>query len=306
MSTFLSLPPDLREALYHCWDPDRGLPADAIRALLTRSDCTIGRIAQETGVTPHYVQHVLSRTRRSGKVEACITRHLLPLDLTQEIVWGVAPPKRPSTRSVPEGFAGVPAFSGRRIEGQHELALLVDCETSGPDANQHRVVEVAFLLVAFDRRPQGGFRLLGALDAYTGLQDTGPHPANPVSMRIHGIPMDKLIGQQLDLRHISRLIEASRVVIAHNAEFDHRFLGTAFPRLNQLPWLCSFRGVSWKELGFVSGKLRDLSTALGLPAPGHRAPGDTVSLYHLLDARLPDGRTTLAHLLSSPKACMRF
>lgn len=306
MSSFMSLPPDLREALYRCWDPEKGLPADAIRTLLPRVECTTSRIAQESGVTPHYVQHVITRTRRSAKVEACITRHLLGLGLTQEIIWGVASPKRPSVREVPTGFEGVPAFTGRLIKDQHEVILLADCETSGPSADTHSVVEVALLQVVYDRRPEGGYRLLGALDGYTGLQDPGPNPVNPISMRVHGIPMDRLIGQRLDVRHIRRLIAGCSMVVTHNAEFDHRFLGPLFPEVNERLWLCSLRGVQWKTLGYSSGKLRELAHSLNLPKPDHRAAGDTVTLYHLLDARLPDGRTVLAHIISSPTACLRF
>lgn len=220
----LKLPVEFREALYQSWDPIRGLSGDSIRALLSRMDCTLARIAQEAGVKTHYVNHVLSRTRRSGKVESCISRHLLSLGFTHEIIWGEAPPKRPSLRSVPEGFEGVPAFAGRLIRGQHEVALLVDCETSGPNAELHRPVEVAYLLVAFSSRPEDGYRLLGAVDGYTGLQDPGPEPVNPVSMRIHGIPIDRLIGRQLDFRRIKRLVDGCNLVIAHNAEFDRRFL----------------------------------------------------------------------------------
>ncbi len=38
----------------------------------------------------------------------------------------------------------------------------------------------------------------------------------------------------------------------------------------------------------------------------HRAPGDVVALYHLLDTRLQDGRTALAHLISSTHACLNL
>ncbi len=306
MSSFMSLPPELREALYHCWDPAKGLPADAIRTLLPRVQCTAGRIAQECGVTSHYVQHVITRIRRSSKVESCITRHMLALGITQEIIWGVESPKRPSVREVPSGFDGVPAFIGRLIKGQHEIVLLAGCMTSGPNEAIHRAVEVALLQVVFDRRPEGGYRLLGVLDGYTGLQDPGPNPVNPASMSIHGIPIDQLIGQRLDVRRIRRLISGSSMVIAHNAEFDHRFLRSDFPEVNERLWLCSLRGVAWKDFGFTSGKLRELAQSLNFSEPGYRAPGDTVALYHLLDARLPDGRTTLAHLISSPTACLRF
>lgn len=306
MTNIFNLPPEFREALYQCWDPVTGLPADAIRALLTRVECTLARIAQEAGVQPHYVQHVLSRTRRSSKVESCISLHLLTLGFTHEIIWGQAPPKRPSLRAVPEGFEGVPAFAGRLIRGQHELALLLDCETSGTNANLHRAVEVAYLLVAFSSRPEDGNRLLGAVDGYTALQDPGPGPVNPISMRMHGIPFAHLIGRSLDLRRIKRLVESCNLVIAHNVEFDHRFLVKVTPELDQRPWFCSFRGIEWKNLGFPSCKLRELSQSLGLPLPGHRAPGDVIALYRLLDSRLPDGRTALGHLLSSSTACQRF
>jgi DNA polymerase-3 subunit epsilon len=303
MPNILNLPPEFRDALYQSWDPVKGLPGEAIRALLSRGDCTLGRIAQEAGVKQHYVQHVLSRTRRSAKVESCITRHLLLLGFTHDIIWGEAPPKRPSLRAVPEGFEGVPAFAGRLIRGQHEVALLVDCETSGPNAALHRPVEVAYLLVAFSSRPEDGYRLLGAVDGYTALQDPGPEPVNPISMRIHGIPVECLIGRQLDLRRIKRLVEMANLVIAHNAEFDHRFLAKVTPELDQRPWLCSYKGVDWKGHGLPSCRLTDLSKSLGLPLPKHRAPGDVVALYHLLDTRLPDGRTALAHLISSTHAC---
>lgn len=300
MSNIFCLPPDLREAIYHAWDPEKGISPDAIRTLLHRVDCTPAFIAQESGVTAHYVQHVIARIRRSPKVEATITRHLLGLGLSQDMIWGISAPRRPSIRMVPDGFDGVPAFAGRLVRAHHEIILLADCETSGPNAEIHRAVEAAFLQVVFDRRPEGGYRLLGTLGGYTGLQDPGAAPANPISMRTHGIPMEALIGRCFDRAKVRKLVETSSTVVAHNASFDRRFLCREFPCMEAKPWLCSYRGINWKGLGFSAANLRVLSEAQGLPVPGHRAPGDVSALYRLLDSRLPDGRTGLSHLVATP------
>ncbi|GLH65969.1 exonuclease domain-containing protein [Geothrix edaphica] len=212
------------------------------------------------------------------------------------VIWGRNPSAAFDGPKTPTAFEGVPAFQGKLDLSRHGLLLLADCETSGPDAERHRAVEVALLKVVVDRRPQGGSRLLGALDAYQGLQDPGPHPVNLFSMRVHRIPLGHLLGQVLDEGALDRVLSGVRIVVAHNASFDRRFLTKAIPALKGMFWACSYRGVDWREFGCPIANLKTLCRHFGLPVPGHRAAGDVAALYRLLEHTMPDGKTALRHL----------
>lgn len=299
MNLLSHLPSDLREALYNRWDPETGLEADAIRTLLTRIGIPLDQIARESGCDRHYVHHVCTRIRRNALVESRISHHLSVLGLIPEIIWGPQGPKRPSVRALPAEFTGVPPFSGRFLPQKHGLALLVDCETTGSSPRKHAAIEVAMLQVVYHRDPRNGPGLLGGIGGYVGLRDPGEAPVDHFAMRIHGIKLASLFGRKFDLKRTGKLVSGSDLVIAHNASFDRSFLAPLIPGLAAKPWACSYRDIPWKDLGFGSCGLGNLSEAMSIPRPAHRAASDVIALYHALSTPLPDGRSGFQHLMAA-------
>jgi DNA polymerase III epsilon subunit-like protein len=279
------------------WQLDWGLAAPAIFQLLALAGFTPEQAAQQLGITKEALYRACWRLGADPRIRAGISDLIGFFGFTHGMIWGQKPTITSRVWKIPAAFEGVPVFRGELVPGRHTLVLLADCETSGPDAERHRAVEVALLKVVLDRRPQTGYRLLGAIDGYVGLQDPGPHPVNSVSMRVHGIPMESLRGQVLDEGALFRVLAGAMNVIAHNAAFDRRFLTKAFPALMGLSWGCSYRGVDWKGFGCESANLKVLCKQFDLPHPRHRAAGDVAALYRLLECPMPDGRTAFSHLV---------
>ncbi|WP_181766530.1 TerD family protein [Streptomyces albidus (ex Kaewkla and Franco 2022)] len=102
---------------------------------------------------------------------------------------------------------------------------LVDVETSGFRAHQHRVLSVAVINV--DRYGK-------QTDEFTTLLNPGCDPG-PVD--IHGLTADRLRGAPLFEQVAGRLgaMLQGRVMVAHNAQFDYEFLAHEFARAGS--WL---------------------------------------------------------------------
>ncbi|WP_018655163.1 TerD family protein [Actinomadura flavalba] len=97
---------------------------------------------------------------------------------------------------------------------------IVDVETSGLRAAQHRVLSVAVVTAAADGTPQG---------EYATLLDPG---CDPGPVHIHGLTPARLRGAPRFEQVAGRVAEllAGRVLVAHNAHFDHGFLAQEFAR----------------------------------------------------------------------------
>jgi len=290
------LTPSLRNEIFRGWSPDRGLPAEAILRLLSLVQASPEQIGQVMEESPRRVHQVITRMMRDRPIEESIAGAFSGLGLSYESIWGIVPPLDFVRQKIPDAFAGIPVYTGPIEKNQH-LLLIADCETSGPDADHHRLVEIAIVKVVLGPHSDGRMCLLGAIDGYTGLQDPGPHPVNPVSMRIHGIPKETLLGKTLDMSHITRVVEGAEAVIAHNVSFDRRFCTKSVPALLGLPWVCSYIGVPWKALGFKDAKLKTIAKEMGVRIPTHRASGDVGALYEVLNHPLADGLSGIEHML---------
>lgn len=291
MPTSSLIPKPVRDTLMEDWHPDTGFLAPSILALFQLAGLTLEQASQRLEINQEELYGLCWRMRWDPRAMAGISELFRGFGFDHARIWGRNPSAAFRTSRVPAAFRGVPSFQGELDPERHALILLADCETSGPNAELHRAVEVAALKVVVDRRPWAGSRFLGAYDGYVGLQDPGPHPVNPVSMRVHGIPLCQLHGQNLDEAALDRVLSDVCLVVAHNASFDRRFLTKAVPALKGFYWSCSYHGVDWKAFGCKAANLKTLCKHFSLPVPGHRAADDAVALYRLLEQTMPDGKT---------------
>ncbi|MGY1702177.1 TerD family protein [Geodermatophilus sp. SYSU D00766] len=154
---------------------------------------------------------------------------------------------------------------------------VVDVETSGLSATADRVLQVAVTQMAAD----------GAVESsWATLLDPG---CDPGPTHIHGLTRAKLRGapQFPDVADdVSRLVEG-RIVVAHNASFDHRFLAAESRRAGRrLPVeerLCTLALTRRLDLPVTDFKLGSVADYWGVQAiRAHDAEDDVRVLVEIL------------------------
>ncbi|TCK22776.1 DEAD/DEAH box helicase [Pseudonocardia endophytica] len=202
-----------------------------------------------------------------------------------------------STAATTPAPTQVPA-RGRATLGTTPFAV-VDAETTGFDADgADRIVEIAVVRLA----PDGSL-----LDSWCTLVNPG-RSAGPTAL--HGLTSADLARAPAfddvadDL--LAKLGDA--IVVAHNADFDHRFLHTELTRAGrpapQWPVLCT-RRLAYRLASATSRRLTDLCRSEGLHHEGaHSALADADATGRLLSVYLKradaGGITTAADLGVAP------
>jgi DNA polymerase-3 subunit epsilon len=170
--------------------------------------------------------------------------------------------------------AVLPAEVARRYPYGYAL---VDVETSGLRAASDRVLQVAVTQMAAD----GGIE-----SSWSTLLDPG---CDPGPTHIHGLTRAKLRGapQYADVAHdIGRRVDG-RIVVAHNADFDHRFLSAEAARAgHRLPVeerLCTLALTRRLDLPVANFKLESVAAYWGVrPVRAHDAADDVRVLTEVL------------------------
>ena len=123
-------------------------------------------------------------------------------------------------------------------------------------------------------------------NAYSCLED----PQTPLSQKIislTGLTNEILTGKSFDVQSINNIIDPADLIIAHNANFDRKFVEKRFPVFVKKSWACSASQVNWENEGIASSKLEYLAYKFGFFFDGHRAEIDCYASIHLLSKTLP-------------------
>ena len=188
----------------------------------------------------------------------------------------------------------VPTSDYGGLHGQPTCrVLLLDTETTGLNARQDRIIELALLWVQVDLHT--GLPV-GPVQTYESFEDPG-RPIPPEVTEITGIDDRMVRGQRIEATPVQALVDASDLVLAHNAGFDRPFVEARLPVFADKAWNCSFAGIDWKAQGRGSAKLEYLAAAGGWFYDAHRALVDCHALLQVLCMPLSDGRTGLMHLI---------
>jgi len=150
--------------------------------------------------------------------------------------------------------------------------LILDTETTGLDSENDECLEVGLILFNVKTRS-----VLAQQSFLLPVENNNAEKINNIPAEITRLP------QPLSeaIQYFESLVEASDVIVAHNAEFDMKWFG-----LNQLPqieknWICSMDDISWpadKQLK-TRPSVRDLALAYGVPVwNAHRALTDCIYL----------------------------
>ena len=198
-------------------------------------------------------------------------------------------------RRLDPSYAGGPEL----LAGTVRRAAIVDVETTGMDPEVDRVIELG--VVVFEYATETG-QVGPVVGDFGGFEDPGrPIPSEVTA--IHGITDEMVKGQRLDESAIGELLKSVGIVIAHNAEFDRRFLEARLPVFAALPWGCSIRDVPWKAHGASSSALEFLAYRAGFFYDAHRAEIDCRTVLAVLAQPLgTTGQSAMGALLEHARA----
>jgi len=162
------------------------------------------------------------------------------------------------------------------------LGLMVDVETTGLDADQDEIIELA--MVPFRYALDG--TVIEVLEPFDRLRE----PTKPISPEITvltGITDAMVSGKSIDPSEVTAFAAPASVIIAHNAAFDRRFLERYSSVFSTKPWACSMSEIEWAAEGFEGTKLSYLAMAMGFFYERHRAANDCLAAIEILARELP-------------------
>ena len=188
----------------------------------------------------------------------------------------------------------VPQTDYGPLSGQGtQRVIVLDTETTGLDARNEKIIELAMLSVLVDTAT--GLPV-GPVTVYESFEDPGK-PIPPQITDITGIDDSMVQGQRIDDAAVTALVEQADLIVAHNAGFDRPFVEARLPVFARKAWNCSFAGINWKQEGSGSAKLEFLASERGWFYDAHRAQVDCHALLQVLSSPLSDGLTGLIRLL---------
>lgn len=178
-------------------------------------------------------------------------------------------------------------------EAKTRQGLFVDVETTGLDPTRHEIIELA--MTPFTYGLDGKIYAVGP-PFHRLRQPAEPIPAEITALT--GLTDEMVAGHEIDPAEVSSFAAPAALVIAHNANFDRRFLERFCATFATKAWVCSMSQVPWAEEGFEGVKLAYLATRAGFFYDRHRAVDDCLAAIELLSRRQPrSGTRTLAQLL---------
>lgn len=173
-------------------------------------------------------------------------------------------------------------------------AAVVDVETTGLDAENDHIIELAVRRFKYD--PSGHIVELGR--SWSWREDPGV-PLSEDVIRLTGITDQDLIGRRIDDRIATDILASASLIIAHNAAFDRPLVERRLTNLSQARWACSCKEIDWRAAGFEGRTLGWLCTQAGWFFDAHRAEGDVDAVITMLTHERTDGRPLMWELDAS-------
>ena len=178
------------------------------------------------------------------------------------------------------------------------VAAVVDVETTGTNPDRDKIIELGICLFEYDRHSGRIYKVLGS---WGWFEDPGLSISAEIT-KITGITDAMVAGHSIDDRAVNDLLSRVVLVIAHNADFDRRFLEKRLPAFATKHWACSRTDIDWKAEGIRSSALEFVAYSLGFFHDAHRAASDCRATVHALAQRLPGtGRLALQALLEQAR-----
>jgi DNA polymerase III subunit epsilon len=196
----------------------------------------------------------------------------------------------------------------RRLEPQTEyhppdnnaklVAAVADVETTGTNPDRDKIIELGICLFEYGRQTGHIYKVLSSWEWF---EDPG-FCIPPEITTITGITDAMVAGHRINDRAVNDLLGRVVLVIAHNADFDRRFLERQLPAFAAKHWACSRADIDWKAEGIRSSALEFVAYSLGFFHDGHRVASDCRATLHVLAQPLPGtGRLALQALLEQAR-----
>ena len=163
------------------------------------------------------------------------------------------------------------------------IGICIDAETTGLNFAQDKIIELG--IVAFEYDPVSA-KITRVTDRYAGFEDPG-FPLSVETTEITGITDDMVQGHTFDDVQVNRLASQATIVIAHNADFDRKFVETRFPVFSKVSWACSVSQINWQAERISSRVLEYLLFKFGWFINAHRALDDAEGVLGILLEKLP-------------------
>lgn len=173
-------------------------------------------------------------------------------------------------------------FTGRSVP-EAKVALILDTETTGFDADTCKIIELGIVAVEYDPATGDLIRVVGR---YSGFEDPG-EPLSQEIIDVTGITDEMLAGQSFDDQAVQSLLGLAVLVVAHNSKFDRPFIETRFPSFKHIAWGCSLEQIDWQGEKLSARVLEYILFKFGWFINAHRALDDAEGLLCALLEKLP-------------------
>ena len=179
------------------------------------------------------IKPVKASTRKAKGAQAVTAPGLSPEVQVQALpeVMNISVTPAHETEAMAQALAQHPDFRVLRrlqprtdygpLKGQAtQRVIVLDTETTGLDARQEKVIELAMLSVLVDTATG---QPIGPVTLYESFEDPGK-PIPPQITEITGIDDSMVQGQRIDDAAVTQLVEQADLIVAHNAGFDRPFV----------------------------------------------------------------------------------
>lgn len=175
--------------------------------------------------------------------------------------------------------------------------LFLDVETTGTDPEKDEIIEIGMILYWLEGRT--------VLQRFSTLLPVDSNPA----VHINGISVEatqrmRVVIPEVLGANLGTLFHATDYIVAHNADFDRKFMSEFHPALDGT-WICTLHDFDWPTES-RHHDLASIAIAHGLTVDGsdlHRAMADCELLRRLFD-RIPDLEARIQDALK-PRAVFR-
>jgi DNA polymerase-3 subunit epsilon len=175
--------------------------------------------------------------------------------------------------------------------------ILLDTETTGLDHAVDEIIELG--MIRFDFTADG--HVVGIRDAFAAFREpSAPIPEHITALT--GITNEMVAGHRIDDVAVQSFVDDAAIVIAHNSNFDRKFVERSWPVFERKAWGCSATEIDWRSHCFAGAQLGYLLNGAGFFHSAHRAVDDCHALLEILAYELPmTGAPALALLLETAR-----
>ncbi len=161
-----------------------------------------------------------------------------------------------------------------------ENIVVIDTETTGLDHTKGKVLEVAAVLYNVPTRS-----IISQASTFCYAEENPAYEINRIEVSALKKTPPEVEGAAMGL--ILNMIKEADALVAHNAEFDKKWISTVVPlalACRDKKWICTKNDVVWPIRKGVSHSLVNICIDLGVPVvAAHRALADCLLIVDALE-----------------------